>query len=604
MRSSASAELRAQLRTSIPATLGMLLYKIPWLLSLAFVGNIGTKELAAAALATTLCNVTGMSLSVGLSSAITTLAGQARGQLLAQGQVLRREEAWKEKRREGNGTSMSTPTPPPPLGEVVVEVTTNRETSALLNERSSDIFQQYSATPQISERASDTKISSTDNLRIDSELPILPLVFLYRGILIQLVFVLPVGAYWLFGIKPLLLFLGQGEEISAMTETYLRILTPGLWSYSINWTLTAWLQAIELADVPAWAALAGALLHVPFNLFFIHVVGLGWLGVGVATTMFQLIQPIVMFAYLKATPHRRARLLEHVGAKAIGRTYLSFWREAHAAVSSFNGICQYLKLALPGIVAISEWWASELSIFLSGRLHPAPDVALGAMAVYQSLNTTCFMFPVGMSVGGSARIGSALGAGNISKAREAARVCVSGAAILSATLGCILYLAPHNTFPSLFTSDADLIEMTSLTIPLLSLYVFADGQQVALNAIIKGCGRQCALIPIILISYWIIALPLSWYFAFVKSGGSTDCDGQALCGVVGLVAGLTIGTCAHYMILGMYIVCTIDWPLEAKLAKERLAMEKEQDFCGIDDQSATRDDGSLASMASVKAINI
>jgi hypothetical protein len=35
--------------------------------------------LAAASLATALCDVTGMSLSVGLNSAMTTLTGQARG---------------------------------------------------------------------------------------------------------------------------------------------------------------------------------------------------------------------------------------------------------------------------------------------------------------------------------------------------------------------------------------------------------------------------------------------------------------------------------------------------------------------------------------------
>ena len=53
-------------------------------------------------------------------------------------------------------------------------------------------------------------------------------------------------------IRPLLLALGQKPIISDMTSIYLKILTPGLWSYSINWTLTAWLQAIEMADVPAY----------------------------------------------------------------------------------------------------------------------------------------------------------------------------------------------------------------------------------------------------------------------------------------------------------------------------------------------------------------
>ena len=65
-------EVKEQFKTSWPTLLGMILYKVPWLISLRFVGALGAEELAAAALATTLCNVTGLSLSVGLSSAMTS----------------------------------------------------------------------------------------------------------------------------------------------------------------------------------------------------------------------------------------------------------------------------------------------------------------------------------------------------------------------------------------------------------------------------------------------------------------------------------------------------------------------------------------------------
>ena len=75
------AEVREQVRTSAPTMLSMVIYKFPWLISLRFVGAIGAEELAAAALATTLFNVMGLSLSLGLSSALTTLTGQARGDL-------------------------------------------------------------------------------------------------------------------------------------------------------------------------------------------------------------------------------------------------------------------------------------------------------------------------------------------------------------------------------------------------------------------------------------------------------------------------------------------------------------------------------------------
>jgi MATE family multidrug resistance protein len=121
----------------------------------------------------------------------------------------------------------------------------------------------------------------------------------------------------------------------------------------------------------------GLALHVPFNLFFIYVVDWGYLGCAVATVCFQFVQPIFMITYLFGFSHGRQQLLESMGGRAIGRTGLSFWKEFSLAISSLQGYLQYLGLALPGIIIISEWWASETAIFLSGRLEPYPELALG-----------------------------------------------------------------------------------------------------------------------------------------------------------------------------------------------------------------------------------
>jgi hypothetical protein len=297
------------MQTAMPAMTGMIINKVPWLLSLRFAGNIGSSELAAVALATTLCNVTGMSLSVGLSSAMSTLTGQARGQAKHKGQLRRKQE---EAKLIGDNKAL-----------------------------------------QVRDDRMDRIDMNTDcilELLPDENVTILPLVYLYRGLFIQLMFVLPVGIWWIFGIQSILLHLGQGDELSVMTERYLRILAPGLWAYSINWTFTSWLQAIEMADVPAYAAGISAILHIPFNLLFIYVFGWGYLGVGVATVVAQTIQPICIITYLVLTEHGRGRVLENTMATAMGRTKLGFWKEASVAVYSLTGILQYLSLALPGIV--------------------------------------------------------------------------------------------------------------------------------------------------------------------------------------------------------------------------------------------------------------
>ena len=52
--------------------------------------KLGSDALAAAALATTLCNVTGMSFAVGLSFGLSTLTGQAKGDLMLKGDLIRK----------------------------------------------------------------------------------------------------------------------------------------------------------------------------------------------------------------------------------------------------------------------------------------------------------------------------------------------------------------------------------------------------------------------------------------------------------------------------------------------------------------------------------
>jgi MATE family multidrug resistance protein len=160
------------------------------------------------------------------------------------------------------------------------------------------------------------------------------------------------------------------------------------------------------------------------------------------------------------------------------------------------------------------------------------------MTIYQSINSTCFMFPVAFSVAGSARVSNLLGGGDAKKAAFAAKMSVASAGFVSFLLGVALYLMPHTFLPSLFAPDeGDLILETSRTIPLLATYVFADGVQTALNGVIKGCGRQIVIVPIVVVAYWVIAVPLAYYLAFIVHGGEMECDEGYFCGDVGLVGG-------------------------------------------------------------------
>ncbi|KAL3904732.1 MAG: hypothetical protein SGARI_004789 [Bacillariaceae sp.] len=200
------------------------------------------------------------------------------------------------------------------------------------------------------------------------------------------------------------------------------------------------------------------------------------------------------------------------------------------------------------------------------------------MTIYQSINSFCFMFPMAFAVSGTSRVSNLLGSGFEQAAAWAGTISVCAAGAVSTILGLLLFLVPHTFIPGLFApNEPGVVYEASRTIPMLALYVIADGLQVALNGIIKGCGRQCVTMPIVLVAYWIVGVPLAYYLAFVVHDGESSCgdnneDGW-LCGDVGLVAAMTTGTWVHMLLLAMVVIGTTDWKLEARKAKERVAAD-------------------------------
>ena len=93
--------------------------------------------------------------------------------------------------------------------------------------------------------------------------------------------------------------------------------------------------------------------------------------------------------------------------------------------------------------------------------------------------------------------------------------------------------------------------------------------QAALNGIVKGCGKQVVTIPIVVVAYWICAVPLGYYLAFVRNDGIM-CDDSFFCGVKGLVTGATTGTVIHMLLLAVVVLGYTDWEEEVYKARDRI----------------------------------
>lgn len=70
-----------------------------------------------------------------------------------------------------------------------------------------------------------------------------------------------------------------------------------------------------------------------------------------------------------------------------------------------------------------------------------------------------------------------------------------------------------------FTGDPELLKVTSTVMILMAGYIGCDGLQTVLGGILRGTGRQASAVPVIFFSYYILALPAAFLFAFVFHWG-------------------------------------------------------------------------------------
>jgi hypothetical protein len=164
---------------------------------------LGPEELSAAALATTVCNVTGMSISLGMSSALSTLTGQSLGRIIQDSQRGRCEKDIK-------------------FNYIVFPQFSNSYNNQKQDYGSMNRDSAVGTLSSFHETVLDEHISSMvsyawdESAQLDSSSLIFTLLF--RGILLPYTIIFPVGLWWLSGIKSTLVLLGQEEDLSEMTQ--------------------------------------------------------------------------------------------------------------------------------------------------------------------------------------------------------------------------------------------------------------------------------------------------------------------------------------------------------------------------------------------------
>jgi len=201
----------------------------------------------------------------------------------------------------------------------------------------------------------------------------------------------------------------------------------------------------------------------------------------------------------------------------------------------WDGIAPLLRLGVPLGAAIGlESACFNMIVNMSGWLG---QVSLATMHATINFTSFVYMLTIGLATAAAVRVGNAVGRGDWRGAQHAGWISVILAGAVMAVVG-VLTAAFADQAASLLTSDpAVLAAFVPVLAGVVSLLVVVDSLQGVLMGALRGCADT--LIPTIIygVSFWIIGVPLAYWWGYRHGIGP-----HAL--TWALLAALTVATAA------------------------------------------------------------
>ncbi|RZC46896.1 hypothetical protein C5167_039843 [Papaver somniferum] len=340
---------------------------------------------------------------------------------------------------------------------------------------------------------------------------------------------------------PLLLFLGQPQDVAEQSGLVAMWLIPLHFSFAFQFPLQRFLQSQLKTGVIAWVALAALVVHIFVSWLFVNKLGLGLIGTAVTLNFSWWVLVFGLFGYTV------------LGGCPLTWTGFSF--------QAFSGLWEFLKLsAASGVMLCLENWYYRILVLMTGNLKNA-EIALDALSVCMSINAWEMMVPLAFFAATGVRVANELGAGNGKAAKFASIVSVTTSLIIG-LIFCVIIMIFRENLAIIFTSNAAVLGAVDKLALLLAITILLNSVQPVLSGVAIGSGWQASVAFINLGCYYVVGLPvgaiLGWVFNL---------------GVSGIWSGMIGGTAVQTLIL-IIITVRCDWDMQAKRASalaERLA---------------------------------
>ncbi|KAH7537660.1 hypothetical protein FEM48_Zijuj03G0116500 [Ziziphus jujuba var. spinosa] len=347
---------------------------------------------------------------------------------------------------------------------------------------------------------------------------------------------IPISLSWL-NMEPILLWLGQDQNITSVAKIFITYSVPDLLAQVLLHPLRIFLRTQNITTPITLSAACAMILHRPINYFLVVYLNMGLIGVALASAWNTINLSLGLLVYL-----------------FLSSTALKPWDEK-AKYTCFQGWQKLLALAVPSVISVClEWWWYEIMILLCGLLSN-PEASVAAMGILIQTTGFIYVFPHSLSLALSTLIGHELGAGQPAKAQ---RTTIMGL-IFAFVCGLLAFgftIAVKDVLGKLYTSEPQILALTSVALPILGFCELGNCPQTAACGILIGSARPKVGAGINFGSFYLIGFPVAVLISFTFNMGFK-----------GLWLGLAAAQISCMCMMVCSLVCT-DWEHQAKRAKE------------------------------------
>jgi len=139
---------------------------------------------------------------------------------------------------------------------------------------------------------------------------------------------------------------------------------------------------------------------------------------------------------------------------------------------------------------------------------------LAAHQIAINLASISYMAALGISAAGAIRVGNGVGQQNITEVRRAGFTAIFLGASMMLLCG-VVFIIFRNFLPSLYIHDPEVITIASTLLIVAALFQIFDGTQAVGIGVLRGLTDVKGPTIITFVSYWLIALPVGYFFGFI-----------------------------------------------------------------------------------------